>query len=791
MSFIAEAASAWKSVRHGKVPWTEEQVEQLAVEQMKLIPERACRLIRDESFRGGDLVYLPNALARPTYKELSRNYVWVRIWASQFPEKAPSVFLIADVLQRLDQKFAGNLLQHTDKCRAERAGEEAGRIRKLLSALRYLFRNGTGSPDPKVAELKGLLRPSPSSKARRMSKGSSLGDADTSASAEDSAELTDEDAADGNEGALDGCGGLAPASSDEENSDEESESGDEEGGEEVRGEKSGDEEGGEEARGEKSGDEEGGEDVRGEKSGDEEGGEEVRGEKSGDEVSGGEEVSDGKEVRGEEAEDDGEAALASSQDSEKTLRLGQGDSPRAVVAISPSTPCNETQLPSPDQPLLDQTAPDHADTNELLKVSNGYCSDEDGSEENAPMETQYVLVPKPALERKRSCVDVVAESEQAAKRSRQEEVDTAYDCAKPRVKKADPGRSRAPGKATKKGKKQNPPRATFKRGHTKKVKAVKGGADAAPGSSDADQEVVAILVSLLFAKPLVFTPLLDHVELFAGQMSVSIGEMEENRCAVALDLEMGKSGEMGEDAYNMLHPIGFAHSLFQVCRLKPGRSGLLAAPVCSTWVYMSRGSTGRSLGNPGGDPRFPATNSGNVLCSRTLVLLWIAAALQCWWVLEQPQGSLMEHYAPFQAFLKRVRAWRHRMKMLDYGGPSAKPTWLYSSRKEIEHLEQFAPRHLPAVDRDREPCEMVIHYKDTKGIDRIKGGKDLKKSQAYPRLFGRSLAKLRTSQRASQQSEARKIRKRWLKQGPGSLNSKDSARWIKWADLDGVMQFLV
>ena len=61
--------------------------------------------------------------------------------------------------------------------------------------------------------------------------------------------------------------------------------------------------------------------------------------------------------------------------------------------------------------------------------------------------------------------------------------------AKPRVKKADPGRSRAPGKATKKGKKQNPPRATFKRGHTKKVKAVKGGADAAPGSSDADQEV--------------------------------------------------------------------------------------------------------------------------------------------------------------------------------------------------------------------------------------------------------------------------------------------------------------
>ena len=66
-----------------------------------------------------------------------------------------------------------------------------------------------------------------------------------------------------------------------------------------------------------------------------------------------------------------------------------------------------------------------------------------------------------------------------------------------------------------------------------------------------------------------------------------------------------------------------------------------------------------------------------LLC-RTLVLLWICAALQVWWVLEQPTNSVMEGIPAFQAFMKSVKVFRKSICMQDYGGPTKKPTWLYS-----------------------------------------------------------------------------------------------------------------
>ena len=92
----------------------------------------------------------------------------------------------------------------------------------------------------------------------------------------------------------------------------------------------------------------------------------------------------------------------------------------------------------------------------------------------------------------------------------------------------------------------------------------------------------------------------------------------------------------------------------------------------------SRGSTGRSALAPGGNETFESVRAGNMIACRTLVLLWVAAALQIFWVLEQPKNSLMEALPAFQAFMKRVRTFRHHIKMIEYGGPTEKPTWLYS-----------------------------------------------------------------------------------------------------------------
>ena len=68
----------------------------------------------------------------------------------------------------------------------------------------------------------------------------------------------------------------------------------------------------------------------------------------------------------------------------------------------------------------------------------------------------------------------------------------------------------------------------------------------------------------------------------------------------------------------------------------------------------SRGSTGRSALTPSGNQSFESVKSGNLIANRTLCLLWVAAALQCWWILEQPKNSLMQDLPAFQAFMKHV-----------------------------------------------------------------------------------------------------------------------------------------
>ena len=55
-------------------------------------------------------------------------------------------------------------------------------------------------------------------------------------------------------------------------------------------------------------------------------------------------------------------------------------------------------------------------------------------------------------------------------------------------------------------------------------------------------------------------------------------------------------------------------------------------------------------------------------------------------------------------------------------GPLGKP--------EADDVNNFANRSLVPA----KTSEMVIHYKDSKGVDRIKGGRDMKASQAYPKM---------------------------------------------------------
>ena len=73
-----------------------------------------------------------------------------------------------------------------------------------------------------------------------------------------------------------------------------------------------------------------------------------------------------------------------------------------------------------------------------------------------------------------------------------------------------------------------------------------------------------------------------------------------------------------------------------------------------------------------------AVRNGTILANRAFILLWIAAAKACWWCLEQPATSCMEHLPAFQQLVKKMSIRKLIFEMADFGAPTLKRTILYS-----------------------------------------------------------------------------------------------------------------
>ncbi|CAL1128084.1 unnamed protein product [Cladocopium goreaui] len=272
----------------------------------------------------------------------------------------------------------------------------------------------------------------------------------------------------------------------------------------------------------------------------------------------------------------------------------------------------------------------------------------------------------------------------------------------------------------------------------------------------------------------------DHLELFAGVCSITRGEWKESRSGVPMDLDFGKDHDILSDA-------GFSNMVFQVLNLRPGGS-MWAAPVCST----SRGSTGRSSSNPMGHGK-GTTYLHNLMVGRVAVLLLIAAAKAIWWKLEQPKGSLLEGHLLFQALLRllqklKVKITRVSTSLCWFGADTVKPLWVYSSKPEAVEVNDFANKTLVPPKKTK----LVIHYKDSKGQPRIKGGPGLKLSQSYPLRFGVAFAKVRSRHQKKHRSEAHRFLRTVVRDGTSAVDPspKMNKFWVDHANLNPIFSYL-
>ena len=134
---------------------------------------------------------------------------------------------------------------------------------------------------------------------------------------------------------------------------------------------------------------------------------------------------------------------------------------------------------------------------------------------------------------------------------------------------------------------------------------------------------------------------LDMLEMFAGVMAIARGFTLAGMVAAAYDVEL-------DSRMDLLTPMGLVLAVQLIRRIKPLTGFIWLGPPCSTWVFMSRGSTGRAPSCPEGDGRCWSAELQNVLVSRLAALLIYAASLGIPFVVEQPSTSIMELHPCFQ-----------------------------------------------------------------------------------------------------------------------------------------------
>lgn len=177
------------------------------------------------------------------------------------------------------------------------------------------------------------------------------------------------------------------------------------------------------------------------------------------------------------------------------------------------------------------------------------------------------------------------------------------------------------------------------------------------GYAKAPSVLGLIITYLMMTMPpdLYAQPKYASLECFAGDRAVTDAWTSDGHKAFAID-----------EAYDIMNDInsnfGFLFTLIKVIQTD---LVVFMAPVCSSWVKLNTGTSGRSLGRPLGK-RTARNRDANKMVSRVILLAWICVSLGLCFILEQPRGSWMELHPRFQEFVRVHGLKRSHIQMKEF-----------------------------------------------------------------------------------------------------------------------------
>ena len=179
--------------------------------------------------------------------------------------------------------------------------------------------------------------------------------------------------------------------------------------------------------------------------------------------------------------------------------------------------------------------------------------------------------------------------------------------------------------------------------------------------------------------------------------------------------------------------FGFFTALCWLLRLADYESLAWFGTVCSSWIWMARGTTRRTFRSPRGNLRAQSVQAGNQMLARTAFLICVCYAKAVDWVLEQPLRSLMSAHPSLVWVGKRARReaglpwWSVQTFMGCFNGHTVKPHELFGCGAWLASMRRSHPGRI-----DSSGMDITRTFIDKHGKKRCSGGKGLKDTQTYP-----------------------------------------------------------
>ena len=203
--------------------------------------------------------------------------------------------------------------------------------------------------------------------------------------------------------------------------------------------------------------------------------------------------------------------------------------------------------------------------------------------------------------------------------------------------------------------------------------------------------------------------------------------------------------------------------------------------VCSSWIWIAKESTRRSLRNPRGNMQVSSMLEDNKIVARTAVMILICYSKSVSWVLEQPARSLMTHHPAMVWVGKCVRSllglpwWNFSTYMGAFAGETVKPHTLYGCSPWNGAMARKHPGQIGAGGD-----HVVKTYVDKRGRSKVVGGPRLKDTQAYSEAFGVAVASSFYDMDGDEE-----LRSQMNMHGRDGIDEADEVSFEQaWADLD-------